>query len=313
MNKHYRHIAIALLLSTCLVGVPACSQSQRQAFSEPFFFIQMADPQFGMYAGNKDFKKETELFEKAVAHVNRLKPAFVVICGDLTNKAGDREQITELHRIAAKLDKKIPLYLVAGNHDVHKTPTPHSLQRYRQNFGPDWYSFRHGGCLFIVLNDNIFLEPDNVEGEMRKQWDWLQNELTASKENKPIHTVVFQHHPSFQRQSGKEDKNTEANPLQPLNYLELLKNAGVTAVFCGHIHRNNCTRSGPMEIVATSAVGRPLGKDPPGFRIVKVFRDRLEHEYYALDAVPLVSPHFPLSSSPNRTSSFTSLALMAPL
>src|SRR5216110_1595816 len=50
--------------------------------AEPFFSIQLSDPQFGMFTNDKDFAQETANFEFAVAAVNRLKPAFVVIAGD---------------------------------------------------------------------------------------------------------------------------------------------------------------------------------------------------------------------------------------
>jgi len=40
-------------------------------------FIQMSDPQFGMYTKNATFEHETVNFEFAIASANRLKPAFV--------------------------------------------------------------------------------------------------------------------------------------------------------------------------------------------------------------------------------------------
>ena len=39
-------------------------------------------------------------------------------------------------------------------------------------------------------------------------------------------------------------------------------------------------------MITTSAVGRQLGKDKSGFRIVHVFRDRIEHRYHDLDGEP---------------------------
>jgi hypothetical protein len=39
--------------------------------------------------------------------------------------------------------------------------------------------------------------------------------------------------------------------------------------------------------VTTSAVGKPLGKAPSGLRIVKVYRDKIEHSFYGLDELPL--------------------------
>src|SRR5215212_5475 len=78
--------------------------------AEPFFFVQLSDPQFGMFTGNKDFVQETANFEFAVATINRLRPAFVVITGDLVNKSGDAAQIAEFQRIVAKMDSTIPVY-----------------------------------------------------------------------------------------------------------------------------------------------------------------------------------------------------------
>ena len=105
-------------------------------------FVQMSDPQFGMYTKDADFAQETANFEFAIATANRLKPAFVVITGDLINKAGDAAMTAEYKRITAKLDPKIKLFNVAGNHDVGNQPTKESLAQYRERFGPDYYSFR---------------------------------------------------------------------------------------------------------------------------------------------------------------------------
>src|SRR5258708_27857772 len=79
------------------------------------FFVQMADPQFGMYSNNADFSQETANFEFAIANANRLRPNFVVVCGDLINQAGDPRQTAEYLRVASKLDHSIPLPNVAGN------------------------------------------------------------------------------------------------------------------------------------------------------------------------------------------------------
>src|SRR6266700_954425 len=83
--------------------------------SEPFSFVQMSDPQFGMYTENKSFEHETANFEFAMAAANRLHPKFVVVTGDLINQPGDAAQAAEYRRIAAKLDAGIKLYHVAGN------------------------------------------------------------------------------------------------------------------------------------------------------------------------------------------------------
>src|SRR5947207_3962678 len=140
-------------------------------------FIQMSDPQFGMFNKDASFEHETANFEFAIAAANRAKPAFVVITGDLTNKSGDAAQIAEFHRIAKKLDPKVKLYAVAGNHDVGNEPTGDSLAAYRKNFGPDYYTFQAGDITGIVLNSNLERGTVHVAAEAAKMEAWFKTEL----------------------------------------------------------------------------------------------------------------------------------------
>ncbi|CAN0367068.1 unnamed protein product, partial [Ectocarpus fasciculatus] len=41
-----------------------------------------------------------------------------------------------------------------------------------------------------------------------------------------------------------------------------------------------------MRSIVTSSCGAPLGPDPPGLRVVRVFSRRIEHEYFDIDAPP---------------------------
>ena len=242
----------------------------------------MADPQFGFFTPDKGFAKETELFEKAIAHANRLKPAFVIICGDLVNTGADEDQNVELLRICSLLDKNIPLYLLSGNHDVS---SEEHLAYYRKNIGPDWYSFCNNGCYGIVLNSTIIKnQPDGVESQ--KQFAWLRSELAKVADKKPAHIFVFMHHPIFVNDPNEEDSYNNLPTKQRNSYLSLFSKYNVTAVFTGHNHENHLSRYGNMEIIITGPIGKPLGKDPSGFRVVKVYDNHIEHKYYSLDAVP---------------------------
>src|SRR6187401_1436262 len=115
-----RPLRLSLVVLCACLGLTAF-RAQAPA-TPPFFFVQMSDPQFGMFTKDADFAQETANFELAIATMNRWKPAFVVITGDLVNKAGDAAQIAEYRRIAAKLDRAIPLHNIAGNHDVENEP-----------------------------------------------------------------------------------------------------------------------------------------------------------------------------------------------
>ncbi len=283
LRKPHAKRYIAILLLSLLGGCIAIQQGLKER--KPFFFIQMTDPQFGFFAGDSSFQEETRLFQEAIAHANRLSPAFVVITGDMVNKPGDTAQIAELMRIAGQLHSHIPLYWVSGNHDVGNVPSPTSLAAYRKTFGPDWYSFTRGNWRFIVLNSTIVHRPDKVEAELTGQWTWLE-EILSSDTRTYNGTIVFQHHPFFLTDPDEENRYENIPRNQRTRYLDLFKSSGVAAVFAGHYHGNAYSRDGDLEMVITGPVGKPLRQDPSGFRIAKVFPDHIEHAYYGFTDLP---------------------------
>ena len=149
-------------LSLCLLALIPCRAQER-----PFYFIMLSDTQLGMYASNENFVQETANYEFAVAAINRLKPGFVIILGDLVNKADDLAQTAEYQRISQSIDPSIPVYHVAGNHDVGNEPTPDTLAAYRKSFGRDYYSFRAGPVYGIVLNSTLMHSPKNASCGVR--------------------------------------------------------------------------------------------------------------------------------------------------
>ena len=261
-----------------------------------FFFIQMSDPQLGLYAsraraadprtGVTGFAYETERYEKAIAAANRLRPGFVVVTGDLVQDPSDPAQIDEFIRINGMLDDSIPLHLVAGNCDVGVAPTSSLIGRFRERFGDDNYSFDHGGVHFVVLDSSVAFDPTHVPREWDRLTQFLESDLSRSSGEGSGRTVVFMHHPLFGEHSGEEDSSMAIPLGRRRILLDMLHTGGVSAVFAGHWHRNNYAADGDLEMVTSAAVGVPLGDDPSGIRVVKVYDDRIEHSYYGLDEVP---------------------------
>jgi 3',5'-cyclic AMP phosphodiesterase CpdA len=243
-------------------------------------FVQMSDPQFGMFAENRDFAQETINFEKAIAAANQLKPAFVVVCGDLVNQAGNALQIAEYLRIAAKLDRAIPLHNVAGNHDVGNEPTLESLTAYRKKFGPDYYVFRHGDFLGIVLNSSLIQHPKGAPVEAEKQYQWLEAEL--KKIPRGTRVAIFQHIPWFLKEPDEPDDYFNI-PLGPrTRYLQLFEQYNIEYCFAGHYHRNSTGESANFHVTTTGPVGKPLGIDPSGIRVVTVRAGKMDSVYRPL-------------------------------
>ena len=266
------------------------------AQNQPPFFIQLADTQFGAFTQDKDFVQETANYEFAVANINRIRPAFVVICGDLINKGGDPAQLAEYKRVTAKIDPSIPVYAVAGNHDVGNQPTLESIAAYRRNVGPDYYSFQRAGIYGIVLDSSLLGTPASAQALAAEQEAWVRQELAKAQTSGARHIVVFQHH-SFFLEKADEPAQYFNIPLEPRRrYLDLLKAAGVRYVFAGHYHRNAFGRDGQLEMITTGPVGRPNGADPSGLRIVTISDEALQHTYYGLGSIPNVFPPPPAAA-----------------
>jgi hypothetical protein len=69
-------------------------------------------------------------------------------------------------------------------------------------------------------------------------------------------------------------------------YLQWFHEYGVTHIFAGHYHRNAYGRDGNLEMITTGPVGKPLGRDQSGIRIVRLSGDSVENRYYELGSIP---------------------------
>jgi serine/threonine-protein phosphatase CPPED1 len=275
-------ISIIKMLIFCILPVNGFAQN-RSSEHRPWFFIQITDPQFGMFENNEGFEKETMLYEKAVAEINRLKPDFVVITGDFVHNQHSHAQIEEFMRITAKVNAKIPVHYSPGNHDIGKNPSRESLRTYNKRFGKDRFSFMHKGSLLIGFNSGL-IKSDSLPDEEQKQYNWLKSKLKKGR-NKD-HIILFSHYPFFIRNFDEPEAYSNLCSASRQKYLPLFDAHNVTAIFSGHYHNNALAAYKNIQLVTTSAVGKPLGKAPSGMRVVKIFQDKIDHEYYGLDELP---------------------------
>ncbi len=285
MNKYLTLQSTLLLLLLTSIYTSSCSV--RKASNTTFSFIQMSDPQFGMFRHDSSFTYETVHFEKAISEANRLKPAFVVVTGDLINKPFDAPQMAEYKRISGQLDPSIPLYSVPGNHDVGNVPVPNDITKYRSSFGKEYYTFTYGNMLGIVLNSIYLHSPQNVPEEAKEQESWLINTLANANHNKYKNIFIFLHHPLFLKDENEADEYFNIPLERRKKYLDLFAKHGVKYIFAGHYHRNAFGKNADLDMVTTGPVGLALGKDPSGFRIISVSGTNVSHRYYALDSMPV--------------------------
>lgn len=262
----------------------------------PFFFVQLADTQFGYASGTADLAYEDRVARAAVAHINRLRPRFVIITGDLVDGwPGDPRraaQVARFRQIFNQLDRDIPLLYVSGNHDTGTPANRDRVEAFRRDFGPDHYTFWVGGTKCVVLDSELLRHPGDAEALAAEQRRFLRRELEASEREHPKHLFVFQHHPWFVEEAAEPDGYFNMPASLRRELLPELLRFDVRAVFAGHLHRNAGVHFGPIDMVTTGPISLPAPSREhgpyagarSGFRIVRVLGDRIDHRFYALDS-----------------------------
>ncbi len=274
-----------------------------------FKFIFMADCQLGAYAtfsgmgeaeiaGFAERNMRVEIvprveglewdatrYAAAINAANALRPAFVVMGGDMIDDPSSEAQLDALLEITADLDPEIPMRWVPGNHDIAAdtvTPTRHSIDKYREVFGPDYYGFGHGDTRFLVLDTVVIDHPELVVDQWEEQLAFVEWE-TGRAAASGTRVVLLGHHPLFIHEPDEADTYWNLPLERRRIILDLARHCGVRNAFAGHWHRNASARDGELEMVTSGPVGYPLGTDPSGFRIVRVGPDRITHRYQPLD------------------------------
>ncbi len=210
--KWFDCFKISLALLVFVVG-PAVGGDQSIA-TEAFTFVQVSDPQLGWGYG---YANDLNSFMQAVSHINGLKPDLVVFCGDMVNSFND-SSVADFLQIRSELT--MPSYCAPGNHDVGNSPTVSSLERYRQAFGPDYLSFEHKGCTFVIVNSSLWKAP--VAAESEKQDEWLRQTLAAAREkNSPV--FIVGHHPFYLTSPSEAEEYYNLPPTKRSELLDLFK------------------------------------------------------------------------------------------
>ena len=259
-----------------LTAMSACrSASTEMSGHQAFTFVQICDTQLGMGG----YKHDVDSFRQAVEQINTLNPDFVVICGDLVQDRND-SSFADFKRIKAGFT--VPCYCVPGNHDVGNTPTPDSLQNYRDVMGDDYYSFEHKGYTFVLVNTQLWKAP--VEGETAQHDIWLKNTLKSASEKKsPV--FIAGHYPLFLEAPEEADEYMNLPLAKRTELLELFERSGVVAVLGGHAHRLIINDYKGIQLVNGETTSKNFDQRPMGFRLWPVSGDRpFSHEFIEVAA-----------------------------
>ena len=253
-----KHFPLYLVM---LLAAAACHRF------EPFTFVHMADTQIGFCDTSAHYVHSDSLMAAAVQAVNALDPACVFIAGDLVDNALNEEQ--QAIFAARKAEIKAPVWLVPGNHDYGKGYGGPARDDYMKRYGYERFAITLHGCTFIGIDSNCIKE-DAPEAEAA-QWDWLQGVLRKTSHSR--YTFVILHCPIFRRSIDEPDSYSNFPREKRQAYVDLFKEAGVTAVLAGHTHEEFDTEYEGIRFITAGPVGNALGHGYPCFDVIRVTRD----------------------------------------
>lgn len=253
-------------------------ETQRFSFEDlpptSFSFVQLADPQLGIGG----YEHDVATFRQAVRELNRLRPDFVVICGDLIHERDDVEAMADFKAIKAGL--KMPCYCVPGNHDVHNEPNARTLSRYRALNGADRFSIEHKGHVLVGVNSQLWKAP--LQPEAEQQDAWMLDVLQAAA-RRELQVVIAGHTPLYTEHPEEEEHYFNLPLDQRARLLDLFEEFRVKAYLAGHAHKNIAHSHRGIELITTASTSCNFDAIPMGYRMWRVQpAGDYSHAYVAL-------------------------------
>lgn len=198
-------------------------------------FVHLTDTHMNAPSSEGPFAKLAlaEKVKQTCLHIRdtNLKPAFVLITGDLSHEgdAADYAYIrTVLDECSALVDA--PIHVILGNHD-HRSAFRQGYLGETPSEEAYYYAVEIDGLRLIGLNSQV---AGRHNGELdAEQLAWLEQTLKAS--SAPLGTVVALHHPlmSVRGMSGDLLLTNRAQVS------DILAGTDVACVVAGHVHSNN--------------------------------------------------------------------------
>lgn len=227
------------------------------------------DPQFGFGKApeGKAYDQDLERFVRVIDAINRERPTFAFIAGDMTHKA---EDVTRDWPRLLKMFK-VPVVVTPGNHDMGNSLRRSRLERFREVFGYDYASFKFGRWRFISGNTQYWYKTE-AEDERRKYEEWLAAEFAGARAaGEP---VMLGGHVAPFIANAKEPDSRENHPRAGrAERLKMYLDGGTRFYLSGHTHRLILRGYKGMPILNPETTCLNFDGLPFGFRMLTVHPD----------------------------------------
>lgn len=215
----------------------------------------------------KLLQESAEILQTAVTRIIDEQPDFVIVAGDLTKDGEPTSHDLAAAGLAALRNKKIPVFVIPGNHDIanpeaaryhgdHRSSIPsisasefagrYADFGYSAAFARDTTSLSYAaepipGLWLIGLDANQYLNnqpnrPHLVAGRLpEKTIVWLTGVLEQARQrHRPV--IVFMHHGLIEHFPGQQQQFPEYLVADHKRLQSLLIKYGVRIIFTGHFH-----------------------------------------------------------------------------
>ena len=194
------------------------------------------------FAIGNDFHDKAEvlsaLFSKDI--ITPDKYDFVVFNGDMVSSFESENRIVEgvITPSTAQFATEVPLFYSRGNHETRGAWATTFTDYFPTSTGAPYYAFSDGPAFFIILDggedkpDNDIEYHDLVRYDIYREQEaeWLKSVVATDAFKQAAVKIVIIHVPP--KATGWHGEAEIARLFIPI-----LNNAGVDAMFCGHIHK----------------------------------------------------------------------------
>lgn len=280
------------------------------AFPESFTFGIVSDYHVGDNRGKRIAPKLdfTKLRARILEELDALKPAFVLVTGDVVYQPGQYANDYETLKKEFLQSIHAPVFAAPGNHDIYKIKIGdvwniEGRDFWRDYMGPLTQTFDYGRHRFIGMN-TFDRSPDARDmtkianagspqklsataqgGVTPSQLQWLESELKRASAEDKI-TTVFGHHSPIDNIDAV-DNITGEQLADPADMIRIMKDNGVSRYFYGHKHVVREDTRDPLMLKCTGTSGSDLGDEHGwGFRVVDVRGGRFESRYIEVEKHP---------------------------
>lgn len=260
------------------------------AIGDPQVSIRPSDPYYSPsgerltgkgYSNLWRFKNETlKDIEKTIKNLKN--PVYGITMGDEVDAGAYSLQDSMRTALGST---SMPIFSTIGNHDKNGKTTAYDtigLNAYQRTWGPLNYTFNRGNVHFVIMDDIIFNNPNNLKdytaGFSNEQVEWLRQDLKFVPKSKMI---IMCYHIPLRNTSSYKNRNA---------ILSLFKGYANVSLFCGHTHwQEVCdvtTTINAIEHIHAAACGAwwksTLNAEgtPNGYQVYSVSDNKLTNWYY---------------------------------